>query len=103
MAVRSNIGDLEGTKKAIYASWCHVSSSDKHDYHVHCPVGPKSWCTCQSDIANGTSTHKHRKGLPPTVNKHVKSVFDNLSTDELLTKCLHGKSQNQNESFNGTI
>ena len=41
--------------------------------------------------------------MPPTVIKHVKSVFDNLSTDELLTKCLHGKTQNQNESFNGTI
>ena len=53
MAVRSNIGDLEGMKKAIYASWCHVSS-DKHNYHVHCPVGPKSWCTYQSDISNGT-------------------------------------------------
>ena len=26
-----------------------------------------------------------------------------LSSDELLSKCLHGKTQNQNESFNATI
>ena len=103
MAVRSNVGDLAGMKKAIYAAWCHVSSSEKSNFHVHCPVGPDSWCMFQTDIANGTSLHKHGKGLPPTVIKQVKAVFDDLSTDNLLSKCLHGKTQNQNEAFNGTI
>ena len=30
-------------------------------------------------------------------------MFDELSDDNLLLKCLHGKTQNQNEAFNGTI
>ena len=30
-------------------------------------------------------------------------TFARLSSDELLGKCLHGKTQNQNESFNGMI
>ena len=57
----------------------------------------------QTDIANDTSFHKHGKGLPPPVIQHVKAVFDDLSTDNLLRKCFHGKTQNQNEAFNGTI
>ena len=57
----------------------------------------------QTDIENDTSFHKHGKGLPPPVIYHVKAVFDDLSTDNLLRKCLHGKTQNQNEAFNGTI
>ena len=44
MAVRSNVGDLAGTKKAIYAAWCQldVSSSENVIIIVHCPVGSDS-------------------------------------------------------------
>ena len=33
----------------------------------------------------------------------IRPIFDDLSKDELLLKCLHGKTQNQNESFNAMI
>ena len=33
--------------------------------------------------------------------KHV--IFQDLQNDTLLSKCLDGKTQNQNESFNSTI
>ena len=90
-------------KKAIYASWCHVSSSKENNFHIHCPGGANSWCTYQADIVNGTSTHIHGKGLKPEIIKHVKSVFDDFSDETLLNRCLHGKTQNANEAFNGTI
>ena len=35
--------------------------------------------------------------------KELKPIYNELSWDELLSKCLHGLTQNQNESFNGTI
>ena len=35
--------------------------------------------------------------------KHVKPIFQDLQNDSLLSKCLHGKTQNQNESFNSII
>ena len=57
----------------------------------------------QVDEANGTSLHVPGKGLPSGAIRHVKAVFDDLSNDSLLMKCLHGKTQNQNESFNGMI
>ena len=39
MAVRSNVGNIVGMKKNIYAAWCHVCSSEKNNFHVHCPEG----------------------------------------------------------------
>lgn len=35
--------------------------------------------------------------------KAIKPVFAALSQTELLKKCLHGKTQNLNESFNNVI
>ena len=31
---------------------------------------------------------------------HVKPIYKNLSDDKLLSMCLHGLTQNANESFN---
>ena len=33
----------------------------------------------------------------------IKPVFISFSDEELLKKCLHGKTQNNNESLNGVI
>ena len=33
----------------------------------------------------------------------IKPIFEDLSKDELLQRCLHGRTQNANESFNGMI
>ena len=33
----------------------------------------------------------------------MKKILISLTSDELLGKCLHGKTQNQNESFNAMI
>ena len=46
----------------------------------------------QCDIANGTKTCVPSIGLPSEIIKHVKEVFDELSDNKLLTKCLHGKN-----------
>lgn len=56
-----------------------------------------------SDNANGTSTYKPGPGLPLSVIKHVKTIFEELSSEKLLNDCLRGKTQNQNESFNAMI
>ena len=57
----------------------------------------------QADKANNTSKFKRGPGLPLTIIAVLKPVFARLSPDQLLKKCLHGKTQNQNESFNRMI
>ena len=42
IAVRSNVGNLEGMKAAIHASLFHVASSEKNQWHQHCPDGGDS-------------------------------------------------------------
>ena len=44
IAIRSNKGDLQSMKKAVYASYLHVASLTKNNWHDHCPDGQKSWC-----------------------------------------------------------
>ncbi len=41
-----------------------------------------------------TSTYKSGPGLPMDVSMKVRPVFEDLSKDIELQKCLHGKTQN---------
>jgi hypothetical protein len=104
MALRSNVSSVEAMKNNIFAALMHVCSSKDNNYHwKYCPAGSDSWCSFQRDIANNTNLHVARRGLVPQVMVHVKKIFLDLSKDELLMRCLHGKTQNQNEAFNATI
>ena len=103
IAIRSNVGDLAGMKKAIHASLMHCTSTEARALHDHCPTGSASWCRYQQDEANGTKLYKHGPGLPLEVIAKLKPEYIRLSEDSLLEKCLHGKTQNQNESLNGMI
>lgn len=82
-AVRKNVGDLEKMKKSIWAIWYHRSG-----VHDHCGA----WC-------DGSDKNK----LPSFVMEEIKSVFEDLSDDRLLKKCLHGGTQNANESFHHLV
>ena len=55
------------------------------------------------DQINGTSTYKRKLGIHNKIFRLIKPVFMELSSDTLLAKCLHGKTQNANESLNGVI
>ena len=103
IAIRSNIGNLKGMKKGIYASLFHCSSSKKRNLHDHCPDGPESWCRYKKDVANKTKLYKPGPGLPDHIIAELKPIYERLSNDELLKRCLDGKTQNQNESLNGMI
>ena len=103
MAIRSNVGNLKSMKMAILATLFHCSSSEKNEYHSYCPEGADSWCGFQADKASQTNRYKGGPGLPLNVIAELKPVFARLSDDQLLKKCLHGRTQNLNESFNRMI
>ena len=103
IAIRANVGDLAGMKKAIHASLMHCVSSESRPLHDHCPTGSTSWCRYQQDKANRTSLYKHGPGLPVQIIGKLKPEYVRLSEDSLLEKCLHGKTQNRNEAVNGMI
>ena len=79
------------------------ASSEQRNLHLHCPEGPNSWCRFNKDRANQTNIYKPDPGLPLNVIAELKPVYERLSEDDLLARCLDGRTQNQNESLNGMI
>jgi len=67
------------------------------------PRTADSWCKFQADQINGTNTYVDKPGIPNVISEEIRPVFISLSDDDLLKRCLHGKTQNANESINGMI
>ena len=65
---------------------------------MYCPKGPDSWCKWQND-----HSYEPKLSLPSTVKHEVRPIFMDLSDERLLNKCLHGLTQNVNETLNGMI
>ena len=46
------------------------------------------------------STYKPSTSLPVAIKREIQVVFQDLSSDELLSRCLEGTTRNLNEAFN---
>ncbi|GAB0086469.1 LOC108005992 [Sergentomyia squamirostris] len=105
LAIRRNCNSVQAMKDAIWATYYHYSSTDKNPQHEKCPNGPESWCSWQRAFSADTlSTFKHDYDpLPDDVLKAIKPLYDELSNDILLERCLGGFTQNNNESLNQLI
>lgn len=102
MAIRRNANKLEEMRQDVWATFFHKVSTDEEPQHALCPKGKDSWCKFNRAVATGELyTHKH--SLPYYVGEAIKPTFRNLADPELLSKCLHGKTQNPNESFNSVV
>ncbi|GFW96419.1 uncharacterized protein TNCV_2294911 [Trichonephila clavipes] len=102
LAIRNNSGNLSAMKQAIWAIFFHKISTDLNPQHGLCPLGDDSWCGYNRFKLKG-DTYKHKHNLPIAIMHCIKKVFRDLSSPELLSRCLHGKTQNCNESLNSVI
>ena len=76
---------------------------DVEERHKFCPRLKNSWCLYQSNKITGEKTYKVKLDLPIAIKNAVTPIFKDLSDEVLLRKCLHGQTQNNNESLNGVI
>ncbi|GFX19606.1 uncharacterized protein TNCV_2075141 [Trichonephila clavipes] len=67
------------------------------------PVGDESWCKFQRAKAPNIVYQDKSLGLPQNIVNMIKPVYMDLCDRNLLKKCLHGKTQNPNESFNAIL
>ena len=89
---------------ATKATLFHFASSKVNNLHYpHCSTGSDSWCKYNKDRADSTSTYNPDTVLPISIVLKLKPISEELSHGDLLGKCLHGLTQNQNESFNAMI
>ena len=89
-AIRANVGDVEKMRTAVWAVW-------KHRGKNHSDCG--NWCPAKQ----GNDAKANAKALPRFVLDIIKPVFTDLTSEKLLEACLHGGTQNANESFHGLI
>lgn len=106
-AIKRHSASIQDMKRAIYGSILHCSSSDGAPRHEKCPSGPLSWCFYNRAIANGKTppAHKGKLGthIKPAVFMKIMPCYQRLSQDQLLTRCLGGRTQNSNESLHALI
>ena len=99
-AIRNNVGDLEGMRKAIWAIFHHMIKNDNEtleEQHRFCPKD--GWCKFWKSKA----TYKDSSRLPFIFQGELKPIFERLSSNELLQRCLKGYTQNQNEAINHVL
>ncbi|CAH2093525.1 unnamed protein product [Euphydryas editha] len=86
-------------------NYYHYCSTDKKPQHDKCPDSPDSWCSWQRAAASDElSIFKHDyQPLPEDVAVAIFPVFTDLSSKNLLERCVGGFNQNNNESYNQLI
>ncbi|GFT69180.1 uncharacterized protein TNCV_2253431 [Trichonephila clavipes] len=89
-------------RQAIWAIFLHKLSTDEYPQHGFCPIGKDSWCGFKK-AETSCKSYKHKNSLPVAVVEAMRPIFRDLSHPDLLKKCLHGKTQNPNESFHNVI
>ena len=105
IAIRSNANtSVFDMRKAIGAVLYHCSDANNlESRHQFCPSSATSWCKYKADQVTGTNNYVEKPGLPIPLRKKLELIFRELSTPELLERCLHGNTQNSNEALNGLI
>lgn len=105
LASRRNHDSVEKVKNVIWATFYHYSSTDENPQHEKCPSGEDSWCEWQNAAAaNALQSFRHSyTALPTDVLEAIKPIYEDLSKDALLQRCLGGFTQNNNESLNQLI
>ncbi|GFU85054.1 uncharacterized protein TNCV_1553171 [Trichonephila clavipes] len=102
-AIRQNNSSVSDMRQAIWAIYCHYRSTDEEPMHHFCPIGDTSWCKYQKAVVtNSASLFKHKNIVPVAIMDEIKPIIAELSAPKLLKKCVGGKTQNANESFNST-
>ena len=97
-------GDANVMQREVGAVLYHYSqANDPAAQHQFCPQGNTSWCKYQAVISNGTQTYVHKTGLPVHVRNKIAQIFQDLSSKDLLGKCLYGTTQNNNGTLNVII
>ena len=104
MGIRENSIELFAMRKSVTATLMHNTNFDDPEArHRYCPKNIDNWCKYQKDILIGEKTDKDHVNLPVAIKKEVEPIFKNLGSEALLSRCLGGLTQNNNESLNALI
>jgi hypothetical protein len=89
------------TRKLKYTTF--VGDGDSSSFGLSCPKSSDTWCKYWKDQNEKTSLYNEDNRLPQVFKKELEPIFTRLSNHDLLTRCLKGMTQNQNEAANGVL
>lgn len=95
-------------REEILSTYYHCTSTDENPQHHFCQKGEKSWCFYQKAVSQKRMPESHKDmlvyfHLEENELSHVKAVYDHLTTDEMMNKCMKGMTQNRNEHLHSRI
>jgi hypothetical protein len=106
-AIKDNTHSVEEMQAAIWAGYYHTISTDDNPQHDRCPEGETSWCFFRRAEAlnpdDAPQSHKGHSTIKPEIGRKMKDIYTRLSNDDLLSRCLHGRTSNPNERLNGKV
>ncbi|XP_035828926.1 uncharacterized protein LOC106013519 [Aplysia californica] len=105
-AIRSN-NTVPAMKNAIMAIVNHCSSTDEAPQHQLCPSGESSRCFFRKAKARGIDPGSHTENLGTPlcqlVTDNIRPIFERMSSEDLLSRCILQSTQNANESAHASI
>lgn len=102
LAIKRNADYVEAMKKDIMATYLHMVSTDENPRHENCPKGDDTWCKYnRAQISKKNYTHLGP--LHEEVAKNILPIYEDLTKEDLLKRCLGGHTQNSNESYNSIV
>ena len=101
-AIRDNCDSVQKIQNAIWTTFYHKSSTDKKPQHHKCPLGADSWSKYQQEKKFKSFKHDYT-ALPKEAVDAIKPIYESLTNEELLQRCIGGFTQNSNESFNQIV
>ncbi|XP_071050642.1 uncharacterized protein [Onthophagus taurus] len=84
LAIMRHQDNVDEMHKAIWATFHHLSSSDKNPNHASCPEGAESWCAYRRAEAEGLNFKHDYLPLDPKVQEVLIPIYKDLSRRELL-------------------
>ena len=104
-AIKTYSSDVPLLQKRLMGILLHLSSTNEHPKHVHCPPGKSSWCFWQRAIAKSEEpgSHKGHDTLPVDIGKKLVPIFQRLSNPKLLNRCSRSMTQNANEALHSIL
>ncbi|XP_077502060.1 uncharacterized protein LOC144113044 [Amblyomma americanum] len=103
VATTSNKGNVRDMYCAVWASYFHSCSRDGASSHKFCPDGEMSWCKHKRALALGQPAPVHTPILSVSQGKAVLPIYERLTDEKLLQRCVKGQTQNAAESLNSKI
>ncbi|KAK3884744.1 hypothetical protein Pcinc_011006 [Petrolisthes cinctipes] len=97
-------------RKNILASYFHASSTYDIPIHKHYPPGVNLWCFYKRGESDKTKPCRRHSDKPPYLSKipyehrqAIMKVYMDLTTEELLKRCMKSRTQNSNESIHSKL